>query len=422
MTSSQVGRFSFEQLETFAATYGTPLYVYDGDRIVSKFRRLRDAFAKHLDGIKVFYALKANTNMSIVGLLKSAGAMAECISMGELMLARKLGYQGEELLFTSNSKSPQELVYALEAGALINLDSLGDLENLIQLVERVQKKVSISFRLNTDVDPVTHKHIATSHKTTKFGIMIDEIETAYRRAQECSFLTIKGMHSHIGSQIMDAKFFFKNIDIMLNAALRIKKQLGIELTFLNMGGGLGVAYEDDLAPLVIEEVAEQVCGRFKEACVELGYEPNLWLEPGRYFVGDAGILLSRVNSVKKTKKKNFINVDTGFNHLLRPVLYEAHHRVRVLNKDGVKDSFDVAGNICETGDILAEDRVLNTPEVGDTLAFLDAGAYGFSMASGFNMFPLPTEILVRGDKEELIRKRETMDDMLRNQVLLKDLQ
>lgn len=422
MTSQLIGRFAPEQLKKFAATYGTPLYVYDGDRIVSKFRRLRDAFTRHLDGVKVFYALKANTNLSIVSLLKSAGAMAECISMGELMLARKLGYEGESLLFTSNSKSPQELVYALEAGAIINLDSLGDLENLIALTDRVQKQVSISFRLNTDVDPVTHKHIATSHKTTKFGIMIDEIEKAYERAQSSEFLTIKGMHSHIGSQILDGKSFLKNIEIMLSAALRIKQALGIELAFLNMGGGLGVAYEDHLQPLVIEEVADMICHRFKEVCESLGYEPELWLEPGRYFVGDAGFLLTRVNSIKYTAKKNFINVDTGFNHLLRPVLYEAHHRVKTLEPHGDPETFDVAGNICETGDILAEDRVLNTPNVGDTLVFMDAGAYGFSMASGFNMFPLPPEILVRGDKDELIRKRETMDDMLRNQVLLKDLQ
>lgn len=418
---TSTGNFSHESLKALAARYGTPLYVYDGDMIAARFRRFRQAFEAEYDQVRVYYALKANTNMSIVRLLGGLGAYGECISMGELMLARRLGFDGKDLLFTSNSKSPQEMVYAVQQGAVINLDSLGDLENLIEVTERLQQRVRISFRLNTDVDPDTHKHIATSHKTTKFGIMHKEIIAAYQRAHEARWLHVWGMHSHIGSQIVDVNAFVRNIETMLAAAQDLKDQLGIELTFLNPGGGLGLPYRDEEEEVPPETLARGVCQKLKAAASTLGYQPQLWLEPGRFFVGAAGMLLARVNSVKMTSHRNFINVDTGFNHLLRPVLYEAYHRVRILGRTDNIKTFDIAGNICETGDVLASNRELPTPEVGDLLAFLDAGAYGFSMASEFNMFPMPAELLVRGGKEELIRTRGTMDDLLRNQILLKDL-
>lgn len=418
---TDTGSFTHEQLAAFAARYGTPLYVYDGDLIAARFQRLRRAYEHYHPRVKVYYAFKANTNMSIVALLRGLGANGECISMGELMLAERLGFAGEDLLFTSNSKSPQELAYAVQVGAVINLDSLGDLENLIAVAERFQQRVRVSFRINTDVDPDTHRHIATSHKTTKFGIMPDEILAAYRRAHAMPLLDVWGMHSHIGSQILDLGAFVRNIETMLATTRVLARELGIQLKFLNPGGGLGVPYRDGEAALNPEDVALEVCARVTAAEAELGFPLALWLEPGRYFVGPSGMLLARVNSVKKTAHRNFINVDTGFNHLVRPVLYEAYHRVRVLGRHEHPEVFDVAGNICETGDVLAHERLLPTPEVGDLVAFLDAGAYGFSMASEFNMFPLPAELLVRGGKEELIRTRGTMDDMLRNQILLTDL-
>lgn len=418
---TDTGQFSHEQLKSFAARYGTPLYVYDGDMLAARFQRFRRAFEHEFERVRVYYAFKANTNMSIVALLRGLGAHGECISMGELMLAEKLGFAGDDLLFTSNSKSPQELTYAVQHGVVVNLDSLSDLDNLIAVSERLQQRVRVSFRINTDVDPNTHRHIATSHKTTKFGIMPDEIGVAYQRAHEANWLEVWGMHSHIGSQILDLDAFVRNIETMLKTTLELKREYGIELKFLNPGGGVGLPYRDGETPLEPEDVAREVCARVRAAEGELGYPLALWLEPGRYFVGPTGILIARVNSVKHTAFRSFINVDTGFNHLVRPVLYEAYHRVRVLGRHANPAVFDIAGNICETGDILAHERTLPTPEVGDLLAFLDAGAYGFSMASEFNMFPLPPELLVRGGHEELIRTRGTMDDMLRNQILLKDL-
>ena len=421
--SPSTGRFSHQQLMAFAEEYGTPLYVYDGDLIGEKFRRFSAAFTRHYPKVSVYYALKANSNLSVVALLKKAGAAAECISMGEMQIALELGYRGSEILFTSSSKSPEELEFAVRHGVVVNLDSLGDLENLIAVVERLEKRAKVSFRINPDVDPRTHRHIATGHKFSKFGILFanDEIVRAYRRAGECPWLDIVGIHSHIGSQIMELEPFLRNVQLVASAVRTLKAELGIELEFIDLGGGLGIPYRDGENPLTPETVAEAVCRRLKEELAEIGSLPTLVLEPGRYFVGDAGILLARVNSVKHTPYQHFINVDTGFNHLLRPLLYEAHHRVRVLGKEGKLDSFEVAGNICETGDILAHDRLLPTPSPGDYVAFLDAGAYGFSMASEYNSFLLPAEILVRGDRVQVIRTRARFSDLLRNQVLLEDL-
>ena len=417
------GRFSHDQLIGYAQTYGTPLFVYDGDRIAAKYHKFHDAFANAYGDVKIHYALKANTNISIAALLKKEGAAAECISMGEIYLARKLGWKGTDILFTSSSKSPQELTYAVENDVIINLDSIGDLENLIATVEKLNRKARVSFRLNTDVDPQTHKHISTSHKATKFGILFenDQIMTGYKRAHEHPLIEVWGIHSHIGSQILDDGPFVRNVALVSTAVKRLKHELGIELKFMNLGGGLGIPYQDGQTPLEPEVVADKIAELLKKELADLGYKPELWMEPGRYFVGDAGFLLARVNSVKDTPYKHFINVDTGFNHLVRPILYEAYHRIRVLGRTENIESFDVAGNICETGDILGTDRHLPRPRVGDYVAILDAGAYGFSMASEYNMFPLPAEILVRGDSAQVIRKRQDLEDFFRHQILLEDL-
>ena len=420
---TSTGRLTHDQLIGYAKDYGTPLYVYDGDLIKAKYHKFEDAYKQAYGDAKVFYAIKANSNLSIVALLKKEGARAECISMGEIFLALKLGFKGEDILFTASSKAPVEMDFAVKNEVIINLDSMGDLENLIRTVDRLKKKARISFRINTDVAPDTHKHIPTSHKTTKFGILFenDEIIDGYRRAQKHPLIEVWGIHSHIGSQIMEQEPFIKNVHLVTTAVRRLKKELGLELVFIDLGGGLGIPYRDGVAPLEPAEVAGKVAAQIKKELAGIGYLPQLWVEPGRYFVGDAGTLLAQVVSVKDTPYKHFINVDSGFNHLVRPILYEAYHRVRVLGGKNPRQKFDIAGNICETGDILAHDRLLPRPDVGDFIALLDAGAYGFSMASEYNMFPLPAEILVRGDKVQVIRKRETMEDLLRNQIILDDL-
>jgi len=419
----ETGRFTHNQLIGWAQTHGTPLYVYDGDLIVNKYKKFKAAYDAVYPKVKVFYAVKANTNLSVIALLTRAGAGAECISMGEIKRAMLVGRRGEDIIFTASSKSHEELVFAVENNVIINLDSMGDLENLKAVTAQLKKKARISFRINPDVDPKTHRHISTGHKFSKFGILFEngEILEAYRQAATDPHLEIWGIHSHIGSQITDTEPFERNVKLVCEAVRRLKKELGIELKFINLGGGLGIPYRDGEEALEPSVVANKVSAMVKSELKDLGYLPALWLEPGRYFVGDAGMLISKVNSVKHTPYKHFINVDTGFNHLVRPILYQAYHRVRVLNGKGKRETFDIAGNICETGDILAHDRYLPTPGPGDYLVFLDAGAYGFSMASEYNSFLLPAELLVRGEKAEIIRQRESWEDLLRNQVLLPDL-
>ncbi len=240
------GRFSHDQLAAWAAQYGTPLYVYDGDLMAKKFTKFQKAYQTHYGKTKVFYALKANTNLSVVGLLKKAGAAAECISAGEMRIAKRLGYQGEDILFTASSKSPEELAFAVENDVVVNLDSMSDLANLEAVADRLKKKVRISFRINPDVDPKTHKHIATGHKFSKFGILFenDEIIKAYSRAKQHPRLEIWGIHSHIGSQITDLEPFERNVQLVAEAVRRLKQDLGIELRFINLGGGLGIPYRD----------------------------------------------------------------------------------------------------------------------------------------------------------------------------------
>lgn len=420
---TSTGRFSHDQLIGYAARYGTPLYVYDGDLIERKFTEFKQAFDKVYPRTRFYYALKANTSLAIVSILRNLGAGAECISRGEIEIALRLGWKGPNILFTSSSKSPDDLALAVRRGVTVNLDSLGDLDNLIRTAEKLRRKVRISFRINPDVDPKTHRHIATGHKFSKFGILADgdEVIRAYRKAKECRWLQICGIHSHIGSQILDLEPFSRNVELVTSTVKRLKKELGIDLEFIDLGGGLGIPYEDGKAPLAPEAMAQRVAGRIRAELEGQGPLPTLALEPGRYFVAQSGLLIARVNSVKHTPFKHFINVDTGFNHLVRPLLYEAYHRVRVLGGSGPTQTYDLAGNICETGDILAQDRVLPTPKVGDCVAFLDAGAYGFSMASEYNSIPLPAEILVRGKRVAQIRRRGTLDDLLRNQSIPKDL-
>ncbi len=420
---SSTGRFSHGQLTQWNMQYGSPLYVYDGDLITQKFEQFQSAYKNAFGEAKVLYAIKANTNMAIVSLLKKSGAGAECISGGEISTALKLGFEGENILFTSSAKTPAELELAIRNGVVVNLDSLEDLNHAGKVATRLKTKARISFRVNPDVDPHTHKHIATGHKFSKFGILLenDEIIRAYDQAKKHEWLEVWGLHSHIGSQITESEPFSDNARVLSHFIKRLKNELGIQLKFVDLGGGLGIPYHDGQISVSPKVVADKVAEILKSELKDLGYMPEIWLEPGRYLVGDSGILLATVVSVKDTPYTDFINVDTGFNHLVRPILYEAYHRIRVLNRQDDIRLFDVAGNICETGDVLGHNRLLPTPVAGDVIAILDAGAYGYTMASMYNSFDLPAEIMVRADKVELIRKRKTLEALLEGQIVPDDL-
>jgi len=402
-----------------ASEFGTPLYVYDRETIVSQFRSLRAAFASRFPKLRIHYALKANGNGALLAVLRAEGAAPEVVSLGEIVMAVRAGWAGDEILFTSSSKGPEEIAKAVEIGAVLNVDSRDELEQAATSAAAAGKRVRISFRINPGVDPHTLHHINTGIPEAKFGLHLDGglARAAYARARELPSVAITGIHCHIGSQIMETDGYVATARKMLAFVRELKRDFGLSLEFVDLGGGLAVPYhdgEEGLAPAVLAAALAPV---WSEAMAALGGDPPaLWLEPGRFFVAPSGFLVTRVNSVKTTTVKTFVNVNAGSNTLLRPAMYAAHHRARVVGASGAPEILDVAGDVCETGDILAAERRLPRPRTGDFVVFLDAGAYGFAMASTYNARPLPAEVLVDGDTATLIRRRGTFEDLFRDET------
>ncbi len=402
-----------EQLIELAKRFGTPLYVYSESRIRENFREFKAAFPN----AKVCYAYKANTSLAICNILRQEGASADVVSTGELRTALKAGVKPEDIIFTNNAKTREELEFAIDYGAIIDVDSLDELNSIAE----IGKPAKISFRVNPAVDPKTHPKIATGMKGSKFGLHLEKdiALEACKKASQLDNITIVGVQMHIGSQITDMTAFEDATKKLMDFVLQLK-ELDITLKFIDIGGGLGISYKGEETPKP-KDLADKVLHIIKEYNNKLGYEPELWLEPGRYLVANAGVLLCQVQSVKKTPYRNFVNVDCGFNTLARPAMYDSFHRIKALGKTGAEETYDIAGNICESGDILGKDRQLPALEHGDILAVLDAGAYGFSMASRYNARPRPAEILVRENSTEIIRERETWDDLWRGEKVPDDL-
>jgi diaminopimelate decarboxylase len=409
-------RFAFERL---AAEFGTPLYVYDRRALEDRFDELRQVFAARFRKLRILYALKANSNAALVRLLRRRGAGAEVVSLGEVLLARRAGVPPAEILFTSSSKGPAEIAYAVENDILLNVDSLDELEQIAAKAEAAARTARVSFRVNPGVDPDTLRQINTGVSTSKFGLHLEggiALE-ACRRAAAHPSLRILGLHAHIGSQIVAPAGHVETARLLLAFAAELKRTLGLVPGFLDLGGGLGIPYDDEVSVMSPADLVAALGSVWDEGTKALGYEPELWIEPGRWIVGPAGVLLARINSVKRAPSRIFFNVDAGFNTLVRPSMYGAYHRVRVVGREGNEETVDVAGDVCETGDLLAEGRRLPRAEAGDLVVFLDAGAYGFSMTSEYNARPLPAEVLVDGDDALLIRRRGSFDDLVRGQVL-----
>jgi diaminopimelate decarboxylase len=418
-------RFTAAELAGWAAEHGTPLYLYDGDRIARNYRRIAAAFAAVAPGTRIHYAIKANPHPAILALLRAEGAGAEVVSEGELELALAAGYPAREILFTSSSKSPSEIDRALAVGALLNVDSEDELEQVAARAAALDAEARISFRLNPAVDPHTHAKIATGVVDSKFGLHFGDGSAARAVARALELaprVRLVGLHSHIGSQIVEPEPFRLAAEEMAAFVVEIWRRHGHRLEFVDLGGGLGIPYRDGQEVMSADAWARAQAEPLLAAREALGGRlPELWVEPGRALVADAGLLLARVNSVKTTPIKTFVNVDAGFNTLLRPAMYEAYHRVRAVGKAGAGPAVEIAGNVCETGDILASGRELPPLAAGDLVAILDAGAYGFAMASEYNSRPLPAELLVRGGRAELIRRRGTLADLLRGVVVPADL-
>lgn len=393
------------------ASIGTPVYITSKEALEKNIESYQQAFPQ----AKLLYAVKANNNISIMKLIsKSCGA--DVFSDGELYAALLAGFKPENILFNGNSKTDQDIQYGVKAEVKFSVDSVDELHTISQIAQKQNKEVKIAFRINPDISPDTHPKIATGLKKSKFGIPWEQVIDAYREAVELSNVTPVGIHCHIGSQITELEPFVEALNRMFDVAAQIEN-LGVKIEFLDMGGGLGIDYEATGVPSP-SDLAEKLMPVFNQRIAELTSKPQLWLEPGRSVIGETTILLTRTNSVKRAYK-NFASVDAGFNLLIRPVMYDSYHQVSVANKMDLpeEDTYTIVGPICESGDVIAEDRKLPRLEKGDLIAVYDSGAYGFAMSSQYNGRMRCPEVLVDGDKWYVIRERENYYDIIGKQII-----
>jgi diaminopimelate decarboxylase len=392
-------------LADIADQYGTPTYVYSENAIRDRFRALDAAYAgvPHL----ICYALKANDNLAIARLLNDLGAGVDVVSGGELFKARRAGVPADRIIFAGIGKTRDEIAYALdEEIMLFNVESPDELAAIAAVAAEKGKTARVSVRVNPDVDPRTHPYISTGLQKNKFGVATDEVLDLYRTARDNPRLEPVGIQMHIGSQLVSAQPIVDAAARLVDLAEQLRRE-GIALRYFDIGGGLGIRYHDE-AP----EGPADLAPRILPAVRELGL--TLLAEPGRFIVGNSGVLLTRVLYRKRTPKKRFVIVDAAMNDLIRPSLYDAYHEIKpVAERDGAAETVDVVGPICESGDFLAHDRALPSVTSGDLLAVMSAGAYGFAMASNYNARPRGAEVLVSGDRARLVRRRETYGDLIR---------
>lgn len=390
-----------------ARKYDTPLYVYDFDVIKRNFLKLKDAFKARKSLIA--YAVKANSNLSVLKLLASLGSGADCVSIGEIRRALIAGIPNYKIIFSGVGKRDDEIEEALKKEILfINIESEGEFERVESIAKKLGKKARISVRVNPDIDPKTHPYISTGLSENKFGVDIDSAKRLYLLAKKSEHIEPVGIHFHIGSQLTQLGPIKEASEKIADLVKNLEK-IGIELKFFDVGGGLGIRYKDEKT-IEPYDYAQAILSTLS------GLEPTIICEPGRYIVGDAGLFLTQVLYEKKTKNKRFIIVDGAMNDLLRPSLYNAYHEVEVIGKRGDESLADVVGPVCESGDFLAKDRMLPPTEHGDLIAVKSAGAYGFVMSSNYNSRPRPAEVALEGGKERLIRQRESFEDIIEKEV------
>ena len=406
-----LSRWGQADLRDVAETLGTPVYITDEAMIRQRFREFAEAFP----GADVFYAVKANFNLALLRVLAQEGAGADVFSDGELYMALAAGISPKRILFNGNSKSDWDLTMAKNTGVRVSVDSLDELETMSRMFPDRDKPVEIAFRVNPAVSPKTHPRIATGLEESEFGIPHDRVIEAYEAALMLPGVEPVGIHCHIGSQILDVSVFSETTEKMMHLVHQLKQKLGLELDFVDLGGGLGIDYTHRNGAPTPKDLARAILPVYERWCETMGYRPRIVLEPGRSLVAESTVLLTRVNFVKQAARL-FAGVDMGFNVLARPTLYGAHHEIRVVHQaeDRPIKTYTVVGPMCET-DILAEERPLPELRRGDILAFLDAGAYGFSMSSQYNGRPRPAEVLVNRGKWDVIRDRESYSDLLLRQ-------
>lgn len=396
--------------------YGTPLYITNQDIIEFRYSSLEKKLKERYDKVRIHYAVKANTNPSVLKVLNKLGAHVDCVSTGEITFALNAGFDPQKILYTGNNQTEEELHYALEKGVNINLDAISQVLKIKNMVGNTGNLPLISFRVNPEMGAGHHDHCITGGRNVKFGILDEQIIEAYKHAKDMGF-TRFGIQTHIGSGILDIKPFKKAMKRYLEIVGNVARELNIKFEFIDFGGGIGIPYKPEQEPLDLDAYADVLTDLFKKCCDEndLG-NPYFVIEPGRYIACESTILLVQVNTVKNTPYKNFVGVNAGFNTLVRPAMYGSyHHVIPCVDKPKAEiKTYDIVGQICESGDVFARDREIKKIEEKDYLVIMDAGAYGFSMASEYNTRPLPAELLLHGEQAALMRERQTLDDLMRH--------
>jgi diaminopimelate decarboxylase len=398
-------QLSKEQLISIANQFGTPVYVYHAEKIEEQLNELHDAFTNC--NAKFFYACKSLTNINILKLIKQLGASLDCVSINEVRLGLKAGFDPKQILFTPNCVDFDEIEMGKALGVDINIDNISILE---QFGNKYGHNYPICIRLNPHIMAGGNFKISTGHVDSKFGISIHQIRHIERIVKTTN-LHVIGLHMHTGSEIKDVNVFLQGLEVMFEMARHFPK-----LEFIDLGSGFKVPYQEGDVETDVVALGQKVCEAFKAYEKENGRTLEIWFEPGKYLVSEAGYFVVKANVIKQTTATVFAGVNSGFNHLIRPMFYEAYHRIEnISNPTGPERIYTVVGNICET-DTFAWDRKINEIREGDYLVFYNAGAYGFEMSSNFNSRLRPAEVLVKDGKAFLIRKRDEFADLLRNQL------
>lgn len=398
---------SHHDLITIAEEYGTPVYVYHAERIKEQYEKLRNAFSD-TDTV-FFYACKALTNVNILRYVMNLGANVDCSSINEVKLALHAGFPSSRVLYTSNGIDFAEIKEAKDLGVYINIDSLSNLE---KFGEAFGYSYPVGIRLRPNILAGGNIKISTGHDKSKFGIPVDQIDRVLRVVNRYQ-MHISDLHIHTGSEIKDVDVFLKGIEVLFDIANHFE-----HLEFIDLGGGFKVASKEGEAETDIPLLAKKVNQAFTNHPYKNGKKLQVWFEPGKFLVSAAGNFITKVNVLKETGTADFVSVNSGFNHLIRPMFYDAYHHIEnISNPGGSVKNYSVVGNICET-DTFAWDRPLNQVREGDYLVFRNAGAYGFEMSSNFNSRFKPAEVMVVNGIPHLIRRRDEFEDLLRNQIKL----
>ncbi len=407
-----------------AEKYGTPIYVINEHMIRKQYQKLKNTLDSEYKKNEIHFAMKSNSNLSILKILNEIGAGFDCTSSGEIYTCLKAGISPKKIIYTGNMFTDDDFKYAVENDIIVNLDSISQLNRLVKVHDQlgIEKKI-ISFRFNPEFGAGHHAHTITAGKEIKFGILDNQVIEAYSKAKEMGFKKF-GIHMHIGSGIIDPSDYERPTERYISVIKKISESVNIKFEFIDFGGGLGIPYRPEQEPLDLNIYRKIIPRGFVEA-VDKGKlgEPSLKIEPGRFISAEASIILAQINTIKNNGYKRFAGLNAGFNTLIRPTMYGSYHHIIGCKENPTNKllKYDIAGPICESGDILGRDRDLPKLKEGDFLAILDAGAYGFTMSSPYNSRPRPAELLIYKGETHLIREAETFDDILRHQIVPKHL-